>query len=275
MFAFNLKTLRDAILGTQRSLLWLLLGGVAVLLLIACANTAQLLLARSLRRAREIAVRAALGASRLRLIRQFLLEGLVLACCGGAAGLLVAGWMARVLTSLLPVRSPLFASAHVDLRAAAFTLLVSTISALVFAIIPAVKSSRWTPGPSLSARVATGEGNRWRHAMIAIEAALSVVLLCGAGLVAQNLWKLIHAPTGFNPQHVLAMRLQLPFGKLEQPDPRAGVALQQYVDKIEAIAGIDAAATVTGPPLRPARGGGPIGMVGSTIAPQFLVEPSN
>ena len=79
MFAFNLKTLRDAILGTQRSLLWLLLGGVAVLLLIACANTAQLLLARSLRRAREIAVRAALGASRLRLIRQFLLEGLVLA----------------------------------------------------------------------------------------------------------------------------------------------------------------------------------------------------
>ena len=262
MFAFDVKTLRDAIVGTQRSLLWLLLGGVAVLLLIACANTAQLLLARSLRRAREIAVRSALGASRLRLIRQFLLEGLVLACCGGAAGLLVAGWMARVLTSLLPVRSPLFASAHVDLRAMGFTLLVSMISALVFAIIPAVKSSRWTPGPSLSARVAIGEGNRWRHAMIAIEAALSVFLLCGAGLVAQNLWKLIHTPMGFNPQHVLAMRLQLPFGKLEQPDPRAGVALQQYVDKIEAIPGVEAAATVTGPPLRPARGGGPIQLVG-------------
>jgi len=262
MFAFNVMTLRDAIVGNQRRLLWLLLGGVGVLLLIACANTAQLLLARSLRRGREIAVRSALGASRVRLIRQFLLEGLVLACCGGVAGLLVAGWMARVLVRMLPVRSPLLASAHLDARAVGFTLAVSMISALVFAIIPAVKGSRWTPGPSLSARVTTGEGNRWRHAMITIEAALSVFLLCGAGLVAQNLWKLISAPLGFNPQHVLAMRLQLPFGKLELPDPRAGVTLQQYVDRIEAIPGIEAAATVTGPPLRPARGGGPIPLVG-------------
>jgi putative ABC transport system permease protein len=264
LFAFNAMTLREAIVGTQKSIMWLLLGGVGVLLLIACANTAQLLLARSLRRAREIAVRAALGASRFRLIRQFLLEGLVLAGCGGVAGLLVAGWMARVLTSLLPVRSPLLAAAHVDAGAVAFTLSVSVISALVFAIIPAVKSSRWTPGPGLSARGATGEGNRWRHAMIAIEAALSVFLLCGAGLVTQNLWRLLHAPMGFNPQHVLAMRLQLPFGKSEQPDPKAGVALQRYVDKIEAIPGVESASTVTGPPLRPARGGGPIKMVGST-----------
>jgi predicted permease len=262
MFGFTVTTLRDTIVGDQRSLLWLLLGGVGVLLLIACANTAQLLLARSLRRGREIAVRAALGASRLRLIRQFLLEGLVLACCGGVAGLLLAGWMTHVLIRLLPVRSPLLASAHVDARAVGFTLAISVISAIAFAIIPALKGSRWTPGPSLSARVATGEGNRWRHAMIAVEAALSVFLLCGAALVAQNLWKLISAPLGFNPEHVLAMRLQLPFGKVEQPDPRAGVALQQYVDKIEAIPGIEAAATVTGPPLRPARGGGPVQLVG-------------
>ena len=269
MFAFNVMTLRDAIVGTQRSLLWLLLGGVGVLLLIACANTAQLLLARSLRRAREIAVRAALGASRLRLIRQFLLEGLVLAGCGGAAGLLVAGWTARVLANLLPVRSPLLASAHVDARAVGFTLAVSMISALVFAIIPAVKGSRWTPGPSLSARVTAGEGNRWRHAMIAIEAALSVFLLCGAGLVAQNLWRLISAPLDFNPEHVLAMRLQLPDEKPDLPDPKAGMEFQRYLEKIEAIPGVDSAATVTGPPLRPARGGGPIDMVGSTTPLRF------
>jgi predicted permease len=254
MFAFNVTTLRDAIVGTQRSLLWLLLGGVGVLLLIACANTAQLLLARSLRRAREIAVRSALGASRLRLIRQFLLEGLVLAFCGGAAGLLVARWIARILLSLLPVRSPLLASAHLDARVVGFTLAVSMVSALVFAIIPAVKGSRWTPGPSLSARVVTGEGNRWRHAMIAIEAALSMFLLCGAGLVAQNLWRLISTPMGFDPRHVLVMRLRLPFGKTEQPNPKAGLALQGYLAKIQAIPGVEAAATVTGPPLRPARG---------------------
>src|SRR5207247_6146053 len=106
--------LRDAIVGAQRSLLWLLLGGVGVLLLIACANTAQLLMARSLRRGREVATRAALGASRLRLIRQFLLEGLVLAACGGGAGLLVSGWIARVLVAVLAMRSPLLASAHAD-----------------------------------------------------------------------------------------------------------------------------------------------------------------
>ena len=262
MFGFDAKSLRDSIVGDQRSLLWLLLGGVGVLLLIACANTAQLLLARSLRRGREIAVRSALGASRLRLIRQFLLEGLVLALCGGVAGLLVSGWLARVLVHLLPVRCPLLASAHVDGRAIGFTLAISMISAVVFAIIPALKGSRWTPGPSLSAHFTTGGGNRWRHAMIAVEAALSVFLLCGAGLVTQNLLNLISAPLGFNPEHVLAMRLQLPFGKLEQPDPKAGKVLQSYVDKIEAIPGVEAAATITGPPLRPARGGGPIQLMG-------------
>jgi len=262
MFGFDAKPLRDSIVGRQRSLLWLLLGGVGVLLLIACANTAQLLLARSLRRGREIAVRSALGASRLRLIRQFLLEGLVLALCGGMAGLLVSGWLAHVLVHLLPVRSPLLASAHVDARAVGFTLAISMVSAIVFAIIPAVKGSRWTPGPSLSAHFTSGGGNRWRHSMIAVEAALSVFLLCGAGLVTQNLLALLSAPLGFNPEHVLAMRLQLPFGKLEQPDPKAGKVLQSYVDKIEAIPGVEAAATITGPPLRPARGGGPVQLIG-------------
>ena len=277
MFGFTAMPLRDAIVGSQRALLWLLLGGVGVLLLIACANTAQLLLARSLRRAREIAVRSALGASRLRLIRQFLLEGLVLACCGGAAGLVLSGWLAHVLVRLLPVRSPLLASAHVDGRAIAFTLAVSMISALVFAIIPALKGSRWTPGPSLSAHATTREGKRWRHAMIAIEVALSVFLLCGAGLVAQNLRSLISAPLGFNPQHVVIMRLMLTFGKSELPDLRAGKVLESYVEKIEAIPGVEAAATITGPPLRPARGGGPVQLVGvadpGTMAWSHQISP--
>ncbi len=262
MFGFNVMTFRDAIVGKQKSLLWLLLGGAAVLLLIACANTAQLLWARSLLRAREIAVRAALGASRLRLVRQFLLEGLVLAGCGGVAGLVAVGWTARVLVRLLPEPSPLLASAHVDARVVGFTLAIAVISAIGFAIVPAVKGSRWTPGPSLYAPVTRGEGNRWRHTIIAIEAALSVFLLCDAGLVAQNLWKLVSTPLGFDPKNVLAMRLNLPLGKPDQVDPRAGMALQQYVDKIEALPGVEAAATVSGPPLRPARCGGPFTLVG-------------
>lgn len=255
LFTFVTLPLRDAIVGTQRSLLWLLLAGSGILLLIACANTAQLLLARSLRRAREIAIRSALGASRLRLIRQFLLEGIVLAACGGAAGLLASRWIVRILVALLPVRSPLLASAHVDARAIGFTLAISLLSALIFAIVPAVKGSRWEPGPSLTSRIATGEGNRWRHAMIAIEAALSVFLLCGAGLVVQNLWTLLSTPMGFDPVHVLAMRLKLPARHEDSIDRKAGEVFQGYLDKIAAIPGVESAATVTGPPLRPARGG--------------------
>lgn len=253
---FEMLPLRDAIVGPQRSLLWLLLGGAGVLLLIACANTAQLLLARSLRRVREIAIRAAVGATRLRLIRQFLLEGLILAVCGGVAGLLLSGWSARLLVAVLPERSPLLESAHVDVRAIGFTLALSVISALVFAIFPAVKGSRWTPGPSLTARVISGEGNRWRNAMIAIEAALSVFLLCGAGLVAQNLWTLISTPMGFDSNHVLAMRLKLP-----PHQPNASVT--SYLERIAAIPGVDSTATVTGPPLRQAIAG-PSEIVGET-----------
>ena len=256
LFTFVTLPLRDAIVGTQRSLLWLLLGGAGVLLLIACANTAQLLLARSLRRGREVAIRAALGASRPRLIRQFLFEGVVLAACGGAAGLLVSGWITRLLVALLPIRSPLLELAHSDARAIGFTLTISLISAIVFSIVPAVKGSMWTLGPSLGARASGGEGNRWRHAMIALEAALSVFLLCGAALVLQNLWTLISTPMGFNPNHVLAMQLKLPLSRPQNAgDPRAGVAFQEYLDKIAAIPGVDSAATVTGPPLRNARTG--------------------
>jgi len=236
---FEMLPLRDAIVGPQRSLLWLLLGGAGVLLLIACANTAQLLLARSLRRVREIAIRAAVGATRLRLIRQFLLEGLILAVCGGVAGLLISRWTARLLVAVLPERSPLLESAHVDVRAIGFTLALSVISVLVFAILPAVKGSRWTPGPALTARVISGEGNRWRNVMIAIEAALSVFLLCGAGLVAQNLWTLISTPMGFDPNHVLVLRL------IEPPQPNTSMA--SYLEKIAAIPGVDSAATVSGP----------------------------
>jgi len=272
LFHFTILPLRDATIGSQRSLLWLLLGGVTVLLLIACVNTAQLLLARSLRRGREIAVRSALGASRFRLIRQFLFEGIVLAGCGGIAGLLAASWIARTIVSLLPLRSPLLASAHLDLRVVAFTLAISMISAIVFAIIPALKGSRWTPGPNLNARAAT-EGNRWRHIMIAIEAALSVFLLCGAGLVAQNLWTLISAPSGFDPNHVVVMRLQLPSRKPNLPDPTAGLMFQEYLERVQAVPGVDSAATVTGPPLRPSRAGPQqiVGEIGADGKPKTIV----
>ena len=251
---FKALPLRDAIVGTERSLLWLLLGGVAVVLVIACANTAQLLLVRSLRRGQEVAVRAALGATRFRLIRQFLLEGFVLAACGGLVGLLFSGWVVRLLIAVLPVRNPVLFAAHLDARVTGFTLAVSLISAAVFATVPAWKGSHWTPGQALKARANTREGNRWRHALMAVEAALSVFLLCGAGLVAQNLWGLISTPMGFDPNHVLALRLK-------EPPNGSGAPFQEYLAKTAAIPGVDSAATVTGPPLRPSVSG-PVELVG-------------
>jgi putative ABC transport system permease protein len=247
LFSFMVVPLRDAIVGSQRFLLWLLLGGAGIVLLLACANTAQLLLARSLKRGREVAIRSALGASRVRLIRQFLMEGFVLAACGGVAGLLAARWIVRILVALLPVRSPLLASAHLDLRAMGFTLAASLLSAILFSLIPALKGSR------LSATSA--EGNRWRHGLIAIEAALSVFLLCGAGLVVQNLWTLLSTPVGFDPKHVSAMRLQLPAAQQNAPAAKAKLVFPEYLRKVAAIPGVDSAATASGPPLRPARAG--------------------
>ncbi len=249
-FSMAAQPLRAAIVGSGRQLMVLLLGGVGVLFLIACANTAQLLLARSLKRGREVAIRAAMGASRARLIRQFLLEGLVLAAWGGVAGLLVAGWMARALVGWLPGRNPIFEQAHPDARVIAFTLALSVISALFFAVIPAVKGSVWTPGPSLTARAAIGQGNRWRHAMVALEAALSVFLLSGAGLLVQNLWKLVSTPAGFDPNHVTVMRLRLPFRREQTVHPIPSLAYREYLEKIAEIPGVDSAAAVTGLPVR-------------------------
>lgn len=279
--ALNLDVipLREAIVGRQRSLLMLLFGCVGVLLLIACANTAQLLLARSLRRGREVAIRTALGASRLRLIRQFVLEGVVLAVCGGVAGLIASHWMMRVFLALLPARSPVLETAHLDMRVVLFTLAVSLLSAMLFALIPAIKGSKSMP--TLNARPSAGEGNRLRHAMIALETSLSVLLLCGAGIVAQNLWTLISTPMGFDPDQVLAFRLKLPPARQNMPDSKLQHVFADYLQKISAIPGVESAATVTGPPLRPSVSG-PTELLGVTdasgklrtvVADNHLVSP--
>src|SRR5262249_25240779 len=216
----------------------------------------QLLLAQSIRRGREVAIRLALGASRGRLIRQFMAEGAVLAAYGGGLGLLISSWLARLLVRFLPVRSPILESAHLDFRVLGFTLGLSALSAIIFGMVPAIKGSMWNSGPTLATRTAVGQGNRWRHIMIAVEATLSVFLLCGAGLIAQNLRALVHTPTGFNPKQVLVMQLRLP-PQRDQAYQRS----QEYLQKIAAMPGVDAVAIAHAIPLRP-RNGGFIALVG-------------
>lgn len=255
VFTLQTLSLREAIVGTQRNLLWLLAGGVGVLMLIACANTAQLLLARSMRRSREISIRMALGAPRWRLIRQFLLEGIMLAVCGGGLGMMLSIWVMRSVIALLPARSPILESAQLDVRTVFFTLFFSIGSGLLFTILPAWKGTGGRPSLQMGSRGTVGEGNRWRHVMLAVEAALSVFLLCGAGLVAQNLWTLVSAPLGFDPSQVTVLRLQLPMQAQGSPEGKSIPILKDYVTRISAIPQVDSAASVTGPPLRPTRGG--------------------
>jgi putative ABC transport system permease protein len=247
--SFRVLPLREAIVGPQRELLWLLFGAVAVLLLIACANTAQLLIARALRRSQEVAIRIALGATRARLIREVLIDGFVLALCGGLIGLLFSIWIMRLVISLLPGRSPILQSAGIDLFVVGFTAIVTMISTLVFSIVPGVKGSDWSFAPLLNTRTSIGQGNRWRHVMIAVEAALSVFLLCGAEVIGQNLWTVVSTSAGFEHRNVYVMQLRLP------PQRRRSQAFQEYLANIAAIPGVDAAAVATAIPLRPLRGG--------------------
>jgi putative ABC transport system permease protein len=249
-FSLEAVSLRTAIVGRQRALLWLLLGSAAALLLIACANAAQLLLARGLRRAREVAIRSALGASRGRLIRQFLMEGIALAAAGGAIGLVLSGAISQAIVRLFPAQTPLFANARIDLRVIGFTAAVALLSAVAFAVLPALKTSAWTPGPSLTTRLSVAEGNRWRHAIIAVEAALSVFLLCGAGLVGQNLWKLVSAPSGFDPENVTVMQMRLPYAREQALNPSPMLAYREYLERIYRVPGVTSAAIVTGLPMR-------------------------
>lgn len=247
-FSVEARPLREAITADYRPLLQLLFGSVAVLLLIACGNAAQILLARSLQRGREVAVRLALGASRARLIRLFLLESLVLSACGGVLGLLASVWITQVLIALLPMRHTIFDGARADGGVVLFTAALSIGSALVFGIVPAIKGADFAPSSVLSMRGGTAGGNRWRHAMIALQAAFSMALLSAAGLLCANLWRLVTTPRGFDPDDVTVIQLRLPHVREQALGPSPMRAYQEYLEKL-AGAGVGPAAIVTGLPL--------------------------
>ncbi|KFE60149.1 ABC transporter permease [Hyalangium minutum] len=206
--------LTESLVQEVRPALLLLLGAVGFVLLIGTANVANLLIARSVTRQRELAIRTALGASRGRLLRQLLVESLLVALAGGTLGLLLALWLTDVLVALSGNGMPRLQSVHVDGRVLAFTLAVSLSSGLLFGLLPALQGSRLAqqaaaglPGRSVS----TGRSQRWtRQALVAGEVALSLVLLVGAGLLLQTFWRLQRVDPGFQPQQVLTLELATP-----------------------------------------------------------------
>jgi putative ABC transport system permease protein len=210
---FVLMPLHDFLVRGARPALQVLLGAVAFLLLIATTNVANLLLARAASREREIAIRASLGASRWRLLRQLLCESLLLVALGGAAGVLVAAWISELVVRLGPADVPGLDSVSLDLRVLAFTAGVSLLAALLFSLAPWLHACQVSLLGSLKEGGRTGEGqvrHRVRNALVVSELALALVLLVGAGLLLRSLHRLQSIDPGFDPSRLFTFDLTLP-----------------------------------------------------------------
>jgi putative ABC transport system permease protein len=237
-----------------RTTLWILLAAVALVLLIACVNVANLLLGRSLLRAREFAVRTALGGGRARLFRQLLTEAAPLAMLGGAFGVWIAYGAVRYFQSVNPVELPVDADISIDLRVLAFAIAVTALTALVAGTAPAWKASRADLNVALKSagRGSVRGGATAGRAMAAVEMALSVVLLAGAGLLIESVLRMSSADLGFHPDGVTAMNITLPSDSYKEPDTRRRF-YESLERKAAAISGVKSAAVTS--VLAPASGG--------------------
>ena len=214
-----LFALHERVVGeTKRSLL-ILFAAVGFVLLIACANFANLLLARAAERQREFVIRGALGAGRWRLMRQLLTESLLLSLAGGAAAIMLAFWGTSLLVSFKPENLPRLTEIGVDIRVLAFTLGISVLTGLIFGLVPAWAASRGQVGDALKegGRSATAGSarQRLRSAFVVVELAVALVLLVGAGLLVKTFWKLRSVEPGFNPDNLITMRVELPESRYE------------------------------------------------------------
>ncbi len=251
--SFTLKPLRDFAVGDVRPYLWLLLAAVGFILLIACTNVINLLLARSLAREREIAIRTALGAGRGRLIRQLLTESLLLASFGGLLGLAFAvGWV-RLLKGLIRAELPTWITIDLDWRVLVFTLVVSLLTGLIAGLAPALQASKPDLNELLKEGAKGSQGRRQglRKALIVAEVALAMVLLIGAGLLVKSFQRLQQTDLGFNPDNLLTMRVALPWRKFndQQGPERQKQFFQQLLERLSALPGVETATMTSNLPL--------------------------
>ncbi|HMX29503.1 MAG TPA: ABC transporter permease [Blastocatellia bacterium] len=244
--------LREELAGEVRPALIVLLVAVGCVLLIACANIANLLLSRGAARYREIAVRTALGAGRGRIVRQLLTESILLAVAGGLTGLLFAWLSFSFLTQIIPDSMALNAGVKIDARIFSFTMLLSLLTGIVFGLAPAMQAAKVDLNEALKqsgGRSGAGAGHRrLRSALVVTEIALALVLLVGAGLLIQTFLKLRALDIGINAENVLTLRTQLPSEKYGEL-PKRTAFYQQVLERVRALPGVRAAGYTTAVPL--------------------------
>jgi putative ABC transport system permease protein len=253
---FQATPLQDELVREYRPRLYVLLGAVGFVLLIACANIANLLLARAAARSHETAIRAAVGAGRGHIVRQALAESLVLAVAGGALGVFAAYWGVTGLVAIGPTDVPRLAQAHVDGAALGFAALVTLVSGLAFGIAPALRMAANFPHQALKeggrAMGSAGRRDRLRSTLVVAEIALALVLLTGAGLLIRTGIALDTVDPGFDPRNVLAARVSLPLAAYQEPE-KVQQAFLTLAERLEHAPGIVAAGLVSTAPLE--RGG--------------------
>ena len=257
-FEIELRPLREALLGRVRPALLVLLATVGLVLLIACANVANLTLARIHSREQEIAVRSALGASRWRLVRHLLAESLTLSIAGGAAGAAAAAWAVSALPRFAPAAMPRVGSVRVDGGVLLFGFAVSVVTGIVSGLLPALEGSRTSLSRRLQEGGRSSSGGRrargLRNTLVVAEVALAVVVLVGAGLLVRSLDRLLHVEPGFRAEKLLTFVVDL--SRFEKPERRAEVA-RRVVESVSRLPGVSAAGGGTGlPPETPQRGTG-------------------
>jgi len=264
----KVTSLRDNLTGDYRQALLILLGVVGCVLLVACVNVANLMLARATARQKEFALRAALGAGRWRIMRQLLVESLLLAIVGGALGFTLSLWALKLLLHAIPIKLPFWMNFGLDFRVLGFTAAITLLTGLIFGGIPALQTSRVDLNDALKegGRGTGGVRTRTRSLLVVTEIAMSLVLLVGAGLMIQSLLRLQHVNIGLDARNVLTATVIVPRTKYKEDEQRA-TFYKQLIERVRSLPGVQAASATATLPLSGSNWGRSLTVEGYPVLP--------